>query len=371
MESDPVRTLQALPDDELLRRIERLVAQSRGVEADLLAHIGEADERKLYARQAFPSMFAYCTQALHLSEAEAFRRITVARAARRHPALLTALAVGRVHLSGLALLVPLVTADNCTALLERAAHRSKREIEELVAELAPRAAVPASIRKLPERRDTPASIVSSGDRSGRAALDSGEAAQLFPGTAPAASPTEALDTTGQPSLPPAHERAHDQVEPLSPARYKVQFTASAGLRDKLERLRTLMRREVPSGDFAEIIERAVSEKLERLEARRLAKAAAPRKSLTDTDTFARSRQVPAAVRRAVHERDQGRCRFVDDEGRRCGGRLWLEFHHRHPFGMGGDHSLSNISLLCAAHNRYLAERDYGAATIRRKQHDST
>ncbi len=368
MESDPVRTLQAVPDDELLRFIERLVAQSRGVEADLIDHIAEADERRLYARQAFPSMFAYCTQALHLSEAEAFRRITVARAARRHPALLTALAEGRVHLSGLALLVPLVTADNCAGLLERAAHRSKREIEELVAELAPRAAVPASIRKLPERRDTKASIPSPGDRSDRTVPGSGKDAQLFPGTAAAA---RTPDSTGQSAFPPAHEREHERVEPLSPARYKVQFTASAGFRDKLERLKALMRREVPSGDFAEIIERAVSEKLERLEARRFAKAAAPRKSLTDTVPSARSRHLPAAVRRAVHERDQGRCRFVDEDGRRCSERLRLEFHHRHPFGMGGDHSLSNISLLCAAHNRYLAERDYGAATIRRNQRDAT
>jgi hypothetical protein len=33
--------------------------------------------------------------------------------------------------------------------------------------------------------------------------------------------------------------------------------------------------------------------------------------------------------------------------------------------MGGDHVLGNISLLCAAHNRSLAEHDYGAATVRR------
>ena len=57
-------------------------------------------------------MFAYCTESLHLSEAEAYRRITVARAARQHPELLKALRDGRLHLSGLARLVPLVNLDN-------------------------------------------------------------------------------------------------------------------------------------------------------------------------------------------------------------------------------------------------------------------
>ena len=161
-----------------------------------------------------------------------------------------------------------------------------------------------------------------------------------------------------------------EVQPLSPGRYKVQFTASAELRDKIERLAALMRSEIPDGDLAAVIERAVSEKLERLEARRFAKTAAPR---TDADLRGRprgsapsaSRYIPAAVRRAVHERDGDRCRFVDEQGRRCSERHRLEFHHRQPFGMGGDHVLGNISLLCPAHNRFLAEHDYGEAAVRR------
>jgi hypothetical protein len=107
-----------------------------------------------------------------------------------------------------------------------------------------------------------------------------------------------------------------------------------------------MRSEIPDGDISAIIERAVSEKLERLEARRFAASAAPRKVLADTDTSMQSRHVPAAVRRAVRARDGDRCRFVDEQGRRCSERHRLEFHHRRPYGMGGDHRPENISLLC-------------------------
>jgi len=156
------------------------------------------------------------------------------------------------------------------------------------------------------------------------------------------------------------------VEPLSPSRYRVQFTASAQLQDKLERLKALMRPEVPDGDLAAIIEKAVTEKLDRLEARRYARTSAPRKSLSDTATDPTSRRIPAAVRRAVAERDGNRCRYVDERGRRCSERDRLEFHHRHPFGMGGNHSPANVSLLCSSHNRYLAEYDYGRAAIKRR-----
>ena len=160
------------------------------------------------------------------------------------------------------------------------------------------------------------------------------------------------------------------IEPLSPARYKVQFTASQELRDMLERLTALMRTEVPDGDLAAVIERAVSEKLQRLEARRFGKAKAPRKTLARTVLKPGSRYVPAALRRAVWKRDEGRCRFVDDQGRRCTERHCLEFHHDFPYGKGGDQCLANIKLLCAPHNRLLAEEDYGRAAVQARVAES-
>jgi len=149
------------------------------------------------------------------------------------------------------------------------------------------------------------------------------------------------------------------IEPLSPSRYKVQFTASAELRDKLERLRALMGSAVPDGDIGAIIETAVTEKLERLEARRFGRVNSPRKSLEETDTKPDSRAIPAAVRRAVCERDQDQCTFRDDTGRRCTERRGLEFHHKLPFRRGGDHSVDNIFLMCKTHNLHQAEQDYG------------
>ena len=324
-------------------------------------------------------MFAYCTEFLHLSEAEAYLRIAAARASREHPILLTMLADGRLHLTAIAKLAPHLTLENQEALLKRATHRSKREIEELVADLAPRSDAPAVMRKLSDRRagtTSPALRLGpyaeapvlglrpeGGAVSDRELRPDGVAARE-PERRPdrvGCGPELRLDRAGGAS--PSGPAGPARVTPLSPGRYKVQFTASAALHDKLERLRALMRSSVPDGDLAAIVERAVTEKLQRLESRRFARTKAPRKTIAGSETSPRTRQIPAAVKRAVYERDGGRCRYVDRQGRRCTARQGLEFHHLHPFGHGGDHAVDNVSLACRAHNGYLAEVDYGRKTM--------
>jgi hypothetical protein len=107
-------------------------------------------------------MFVYCTEVLHLSEAEAYLRIAVARASRKHPVLRALLEDGRLHLTGIALLAPHLTPENRDVLLKRATHKSKRQVQELIAEIALRPDVPAVIRRLPQRGTTPPSPPSSG-----------------------------------------------------------------------------------------------------------------------------------------------------------------------------------------------------------------
>ena len=53
------KTLKSISDDELLRRLSGLVEKSRRVESELVAHVAEVDERRLYAREACSSMFTY------------------------------------------------------------------------------------------------------------------------------------------------------------------------------------------------------------------------------------------------------------------------------------------------------------------------
>jgi len=326
------KSFTRISDDELLRRLSELLRQSRRVESELVAHIGEVDARRLYAREASPSMFAYCVEVLCLSEHEAYLRISAARASRKHPILLEMLSDGRLHLTAISMLAPHLREANREMLLARACHKSKRQIEELLVELSPKPDVPAGIRKLP-------------------AVSAKSQPPILQGELVPDRVTFLPTPTPVPSMPPAERPV---VEPLSPARYRIQFTASAELRDKLERLQALLH-----ADLAAVIEVAVSEKLERLESKRYGETKTPRKTLEQTGTSPKARYVPAAVRRAVRKRDGNQCRFVNEQGRRCTEQRGLEFHHREPFGRGGDHSPENIQLMCRTHNGYFAERDYG------------
>jgi hypothetical protein len=112
--------LKSLSDDELLVQLLAVLKRSRRAESVLVAHLGEVDRRRLFAREACPSMHKYCTDVLHLSDAEAYFRITAARVSRRFPALLTMLEDGRLHLSGIEVLAPHLTEANCDELLTRA-----------------------------------------------------------------------------------------------------------------------------------------------------------------------------------------------------------------------------------------------------------
>ena len=332
------KLLKSISDDELLQRLSGLVHESRRVESELVAHIAEVDERRLYAREACSSMFTYCTDVLHMSEAEAYLRIRVARASRKHPELLRMLEDGRIHLTGAAKLSPYLTEANRGTVLPRAAHKSKAKIEELVAEVAPKPDVTPKIRKLPApARLRPDAVVLPTDSARRASSSFAEAERRRKATAPR------------------------PVEPLAPERYKVQFTASAELKDKIERLRALM----PDSDLAVIIDEAVTEKLKRLESRRYGKTRAPRRDLRETDTSPSSRYIPAPVRRAVSERDGYQCAFMDANGQRCNERSRLQFHHRQAFARGGDNSPENLQVMCPTHNQYLADCEYGTEVMER------
>jgi len=140
--------VQSLSSSQLLSATRELVQRSRGTEADLLEHLGEIDERKLYLGGPHPTMFIFCVSEYGFSEDVAYQRLTVARAARRLPAILDALRSGRVHLTGLRLLAPHLTAENVAAVLAEATGKSTRQIEELIARLAPKPPVPTVIRKV-------------------------------------------------------------------------------------------------------------------------------------------------------------------------------------------------------------------------------
>jgi len=162
-----------------------------------------------------------------------------------------------------------------------------------------------------------------------------------------------------PPGPPAGRRA--ELTPLGCDRYLIRFTASEMTRDKLARARDLLRHAVPSGDIATIVDRGLDLLIEKLLREKAGLARADRCRGSHRSPEPGSRHIPAAVRREVWIRDEGRCAFVSAAGRRCAATSHLEFHHRRPYGIGGEATVENIALRCRAHNSYEATLFYGPA----------
>ncbi|MFI5372654.1 MAG: hypothetical protein ACHQ52_13945, partial [Candidatus Eisenbacteria bacterium] len=113
------------------------LAIDRGNTAELLATVAEIDVRKLYLPAGYPSMFAYCVGEWHMSEDMAYKRIRAARAGRRFPGILLAIAEGRLHLTGVVFLAPHLTRENAADLIVAATHQTKIQIERMLAERFP------------------------------------------------------------------------------------------------------------------------------------------------------------------------------------------------------------------------------------------
>jgi len=357
-----------LSDQDLVARVKVLAEREREATATLIAHLAVLDERQLYLAEGCASMFTYCVQVLHLSEYAAYSRIEASRAARKHPVILDLLGDGSVNLTTVGLLAPELTPKNHADLLKAAKHKSKRQVQELVAQLRPQPCVPSAIRRLPMLRPA-AELSGPGD---------------LPLLSTALAPVGAFSITAEATLPvqtqaPARSPV---IVPLAPRQYKVQFTASAETHAKLLQAQALLRAQIPDGDLGEVIDRALTALLKNLTKQKFAATdrprerehTRPRENTPDRprgshSEVPRSRHIPSEVKRTVWTRDGGQCAFVAPNGRRCTERAFLEFHHVVPHSAGGEATLENIQLRCRAHNGFEAELFFGRRNYSRRGMD--
>ncbi len=337
--------LSHLSDPVLDRDLPTAVARECTGTALVLAYIAEFDARKRYLPAGYPSMFAYCVGELHLSEDAAYKRIQAARAARRFPAIFEAVADGRLHLTAVGLLAPHLTEDTADELLATAIHKSKSEIERLLAERFPRPDVLAWVEGIP---------ASPAPKS---------AGQLAPAQVEEGSVPERVEEAWE--LAPAQVGDRSNVKPLSPQSFAVQFTLSRRGHDQLRYAQELLGHQIPSGDIAQVFERALDALIPQLEKNKFAATARPR--TTGVRSTRSTRHIPAQVKRAVWVRDGGQCTFMGETGRRCPARTRIEFDHIQEVARGGEATVAGLRLRCRAHNEYGAECTFGPEFMRHKR----
>ncbi len=322
--------MKSLTNLELLSNIRALAQEERRIGVELLHHIREIDARKLYGEK-HSSLHEFLVQELKYSDGAAHRRIQAMRLLRDLPETEAKLSSGEITLSTASQLQNFFRAEKKLGttyasaakreLLSKIEGKSTRQTEGLLAAI--------SLQAVPRERE----------------------------------------------------------RTLNESESSITFVAGSELREKLMRLRGLVAHKNPCPSYAELFEMLADIALQKLDpsksepltagkqlaqpteptlayakrAPHLLRAPSPQ-STHGTCKFQPiqpSRYIPTALKRLTWSRAQGRCEFLDSNGRRCTSSYALEIDHKIPVGRGGIASEANLQLLCRSHNAHKNLGDYG------------
>src|SRR5262249_31913937 len=136
-------------------------------------------------------------------------------------------------------------------------------------------------------------------------------------------------------------------------RYEIRFSVTKAAYEQLEEAKNRLSSSI---DGRPTVETVVTKLLNIYLASKTARKPTP----------SHGRHIPSALRREVRTRDGGRCTYCASDGTRCSARAYLQIDHIVPVARGGKTELSNLRLLCSAHNRLEARSVFGKDLFERK-----
>ncbi len=389
--------------------LKALLRREQAAMADFLIALADFDAHRGWEALGHANLFAFINAELGLSPDPTYWRQEAARLLRRFPDLVEPLRRGVICLTTMAELAKVLTEENKESVLPRFLGISSREAKEIVVELRPREA-PATrtvVTRLPRAEPVSTDVVHRGS---------------YPSTVEASPPCPAPAAVSQPALsqptptgaPPSQLWApkvdfggvagpvarRDEIEPLSMDRSRLHVSVSRQFTRKLETARRGLGHTIPHATIEQALEAALDLLLEK-QARARGQARRPRATLPataspDDGAGARSDRdgrgvlaasaaplelphspppparrtgsraaIPAAVKRAVWQRDGGRCSWPLDSSGVCGSTQRLEFDHVKPWARHGEPTVANLRVVCRAHNAVAARREFGAHCVDR------
>jgi 5-methylcytosine-specific restriction endonuclease McrA len=202
-----------------------------------------------------------------------------------------------------------------------------------------------------------------------------------------------------PSRAPTRELDRTVSEPLTAELCRLHVTIPTKMLEKIQAARDLLSHARPNASTGDILDAALAELLEKLA--RTKRLATKRKTRAEPDEVSpketslanpragsassqtekpaehtdpcdgpstappryRREYIPADVRRAVWERDGGRCSFPLEGGGVCGSTYQLELDHITPVARGGSSTVEGLRVACKPHNIDAARRIFGEAFV--------
>jgi hypothetical protein len=290
--------------------------------ADFLVALAEFDRQRLWIQLGHASVFYYLHRDLKLSKGAAHYRKVAAQLIQKFPEVVAPFREGKLCISSVVELARVITPENSEEVLPRFFYLSKQEAKAVAVEICPAVVVPS--------RD----VVTEVPRAEAFHLGETPLAQ-FVQAAPQAIPM--------------------QSEPLTPNLQRLHMTVSKQFLDKLDAARK-GQGHAQSGASAEKVIDAALDLLLAQQAKRRGEVKKPQQNPRPAKNPG---HIPAAVKRAVWARDEGKCTWPLDSGGICGSTLRLEIDHVVPRGRGGASTVDGCRLLCRSHNQLAARQVYG------------
>ncbi len=363
--------LKALTSDQLLSETKIIVSEERRITAKLIEHLGEINQRLLFLKLGYSSLFEFVTKELGLSEGAAQRRIQTMRLVTDLPETRQAFEKGSLSLSNAAKLQSYFhaikkagkakTIEEKKAIAKNAENRSQSQCDRMLFELSPELPTPEKTRILsPTVRELKFSVSEElFDKINRLR-------DLLSHSHPNATLAELMDF-----LVTGHLTKIEKTKGL-PTR-KAQTPGQADERPEEDR------GESPNQKWTAKVTRKNPNKTADKNTDKVAdqKNSESAKNLDETDQInlicTAGKTLPAGIRvslpvqlkRTVWSKADGKCEYVH-QGRRCSSRYQLEIDHTQPLALGGSNESSNLKLLCRRHNGFAAIQALGFAKMSSK-----
>jgi hypothetical protein len=333
--------IKRLSDDQLMLSAENQFAIERKTSHYILLHLKEISLRRVYAKRGFPNLREMLIKHFRQSETAASQRLKALELMLDVPAVEERLISGDLNMSTVAMAQRQINREEKLTGKEI----SKEKKAEIVESITNKTMAKAEI----------------------------ELFKLLPETA---------------SHPETYERR------VSEHATRLNLTVPNDVMEMLIRLKEIWAHVDPTMDHVEVIRRSFKMTLQKVDPAQ--RKASIKKSSVDSRTHDSVQNASTSPRestpprqptrsltysvkhrgtkrptyykreldRALWERAQSQCEFIDEKtGRRCDCRFALQREHVIPFALGGTNDLSNMQLLCAAHNQLRARTVFGDKKI--------
>ena len=322
----------------VVEKLKQLVASERRITAEIIAHIQEIDQKKIFAQLGYPSLFAFLTEHIGYAAASAQRRIEAARLLSAVPEVKNEIKSGALNLSQVALVAQAVRqkikempevqikAEDKKVLLQSIKNQNLQASQKIISQTLD-LEIKALDRKVVQKDES----VRMGITFSKDQMDLFNRVKgLISHVNPSATAAEVFEYL-----------AKDYLKRKDPMQGGAKYRG---------KIKTVSVTEVKGSSKYKIV--SGSEVIYNTKLNAVSVAEMKNEpSVKSQPNKNKRKHIPISIKRIVWKRDEGKCQHKNNTtGKICGSNYLLEFDHIKRFRLGGEDSSQNLRLLCKAHN---------------------